>query len=573
MSSLARELSELSVSAFRQESKYELPAPTREAVVREIASHRTAILRLSTHLNSFATPARLPDELLCEIFRYYAVAKTEQPHASPYAFIQITHVCRYWRNVALNFHPFWSQIQIMDDAKYTPCIEEMLIRSKKAPLMVTANIHVSTKSVSLKVFKFVAAQIHRVQSLDLTIPSVNFSGIAKLFGKKNATETLKSLRLVHYRNSRSGTKATSLEFPPCLLPRLEKLDTTDFSLDTIAPFAKTTVRSFIFKDSRTWGSQNHATSVDDLLRVIQKMPLLTTLSILASENLVSQKPKSRSQPIQLNNLESSKLYGFDVDQLTDFMSNVHFPVTTRLAVTTHNQPSSPNRYGAVQIPLHLTSLLVKRMGGDQDDFGFHSASLNSSGSPNLQAWRNDDSEITDSVEPDFRLTLPNTNSTISLLEFFQDFTPLIYVHTLEMKSFEQHDLQSPSFAGFISTLPNLKNLTISSSTQYNVVVLLSAVFTSRKSLSLDTLHLNDITFVQYPPYNDPGAKVVVDADGEYYKKGKFLAAHLARRIEMGNRLAIGKLIVRSCKLLDSNQVEGLRPFVENENLDWDGERC
>ncbi|KAL4248828.1 hypothetical protein ABKN59_004022 [Abortiporus biennis] len=56
------------------ELKHEFLGYMREDVLQEIKHYRRTLIRLSTHLNTFATPSRLPDELLCEIFQYYAAA-------------------------------------------------------------------------------------------------------------------------------------------------------------------------------------------------------------------------------------------------------------------------------------------------------------------------------------------------------------------------------------------------------------------------------------------------------------------------------------------------------------------
>ncbi|KAI0782214.1 hypothetical protein C8Q75DRAFT_895985 [Abortiporus biennis] len=469
------------------ELKHEFLGYMREDVLQEIKHYRRALIRLSIHLNTFATPSRLPDELLC-------IRKMESAPDGPDSRFQGSQMLQT-KSVALNFLPFWSHIKIMDNSKYTPCIEEFLVKSKEAPLHVIAAIHPSSRSVSLKVFKSVVTEeFHRIQSLDLVIPSINFNG--KLFSRKNATKGLKTIHLVHYRNGKE----------------------------------------------------------------------------IADRSI----------------LESLSLSGFDVDQIIDFLRSISFPTTTKLMVTLHDKSSidSIDRRADLtpKTPAHLTSFLLRCKGGntgsDAQLMGFANIRYlsNYGRTPtSLRLWINNPMqpgmgtyiEQLGTPDPDFGIFLRGATMP-SFKTFCRNFTPLVHVHTLQVNcpSRDEQTLNPTSFARILSTLPNVWTLIITDTTEYNVAAILSSAFVSEQILVLETLVLRSVGFGRNRPDDSLDEEILADEDCEQFENKHFLAAHLAKRLELGGK--IGRVVLNKCYHRANRNtciVQELTPLVD---VDWDG---
>lgn len=89
--------------------------------------------------NSSAPIMRIPPEILVKIFVHYQ--NTFFLHWNPEEWIKVTHVCHFFRQVALASPTLWSRIYFRsgDQTKtYLRGLKEYLLRSKQAPLTVFA---------------------------------------------------------------------------------------------------------------------------------------------------------------------------------------------------------------------------------------------------------------------------------------------------------------------------------------------------------------------------------------------------------------------------------------------------
>ncbi len=82
----------------------------------------------------------LPPELLSRIFRFHALEELPRFDlgigCSKLGWIRVTHVCRHWRQVALNDSSLWARITIPEFPPLPKWIPEMLVRSRNAPLVL-----------------------------------------------------------------------------------------------------------------------------------------------------------------------------------------------------------------------------------------------------------------------------------------------------------------------------------------------------------------------------------------------------------------------------------------------------
>lgn len=138
-----------------------------KSVETEVMKHRAAIVRLQIHRNSLLPVAKLPAELLGEIFLSNLFASGVEDFAYPAkldsrpCWIDVSHVSHRWREVALHTPRLWSYVGT-DNPGW---LEASISRSKAVPLHV--RIKRPTTSPLLLGFRDIGAR-NRIQELHLT---------------------------------------------------------------------------------------------------------------------------------------------------------------------------------------------------------------------------------------------------------------------------------------------------------------------------------------------------------------------------------------------------------------------
>jgi hypothetical protein len=123
------------VSAFSNTTDVEA---AYKRIEEEIEALEAAIRAWKGRHNTLSITARLPPEILVTIFKF--VVSNSYPFYPPVkklGWINVTYVCALWRRVALECPSLWTTIPFTHP-RWT---EEMLARSKMAPLTVVTNVH------------------------------------------------------------------------------------------------------------------------------------------------------------------------------------------------------------------------------------------------------------------------------------------------------------------------------------------------------------------------------------------------------------------------------------------------
>lgn len=167
---------------------------------------------------------QLPNELLESIFDIYVTWVYSQDYKDPKCFIAAcTHVCRWWRNVALGSPRLWRYIDIC-----RPRVNQMFfMRSRFAvPLSLVSSfggrlplIWVAPTARS--------ALIDRVREIDVDLQSIDMRRWLSTLGSQ--VPQLTSLRLVSRKLQHAGMGAEDIEAPKMDLPSLRRL-----SLNSVA---------------------------------------------------------------------------------------------------------------------------------------------------------------------------------------------------------------------------------------------------------------------------------------------------------------------------------------------------
>jgi hypothetical protein len=110
----------------------------RQAIVDEIDSLKASIRALQYRQNELAPISRLPFDVLAHIFSLLSIIAWNKL-SGPMSWICVTHVCRRWRETALNHPRRWSHVNLTE---LTPAgMVEILARAKMVPLYLDAKTY------------------------------------------------------------------------------------------------------------------------------------------------------------------------------------------------------------------------------------------------------------------------------------------------------------------------------------------------------------------------------------------------------------------------------------------------
>lgn len=123
------------------------------------------ILELALHglrkqRNTAALIAQLPPEVLSHVFEFVAADNQPQSPKQRHQWKYISHVCSYWRQVALDCTALWLHIHFNTPQWW---VKDMLTRSKKAPLTFEVICENDYKDLSL-----IWAHIPRIRHLSIS---------------------------------------------------------------------------------------------------------------------------------------------------------------------------------------------------------------------------------------------------------------------------------------------------------------------------------------------------------------------------------------------------------------------
>ena len=321
----------------------DIVANTRKQLESEVAKHVDAITDLKGRINAMAPISKLPPELLSAIFTDVATHRsTGEPLRSrsgtasaipPYRWITLTHVCHSWRIIALNTPRLWSRIFLTrHDAT---C--EVLARSKKAPLWVTANLSYldEPRRVLLDV---IMKESSRLKELSVTGPT---RLLENLYPRWTGQATLlESLSLSDDTVFDSVSMPLFVEYPsfPMVFqgttPNLRHLNVRHVAIGWDNPLFCSTLTSL------TVLSRFHSTprlgNFGQLLQALGNMSRLESLELDEAIPHVDEDPASAfTTPLQRVTLPNLRQLCISSDAVncTHFLSFVTLPPTARLLIT------------------------------------------------------------------------------------------------------------------------------------------------------------------------------------------------------------------------------------------------
>ncbi|KAF5357617.1 hypothetical protein D9758_007490 [Tetrapyrgos nigripes] len=283
-----------------------------------------------TYRNSLALINQLPPEILSQIFLFCASSTSFSTPLRPsrWSFIAVSHVCQYWRNVALGCPALWSYI----DSSNPDCILEMLKRSGTCPL----TFRISVGKVQAHHMKWIQegratavalGHIYRVREFTLYASPIGtvISHTGNL-GLAQAVPLLEVLRLeavVDNRFVHDPVKLSS-RFLDGDAPRLKHLELRNFLLPWDSRLLKgLTVLKLSLNDPRD------APTSHQVRTVLARMPGLKVLELDGLGVLPPPATTSNIKVVQLSHLRSVTLRGSSA-RCANLLSHISFPVTTNM---------------------------------------------------------------------------------------------------------------------------------------------------------------------------------------------------------------------------------------------------
>lgn len=336
----------------------------RKALEDQIDVHARAIIDIKTRLNTMTPVARLPPELLSTIFTLLSAESYEATNANPLYttdgyhrqyWIRVAHVCRHWRAIALATPRFWSYIVVTTKR----AADELLARSKKAPLHVVASVP-SYEDDRRKAVQDVMAEFSRIRALQLSGTS---QAICELFSKITAPAPMLEYIKLSERSSYYSIHATTvpLALRAEYVPRLRNVEIYDLPFAWDHPVFSSTLTSLTVCGRANMETRPFIGSFETFLSTLEKM---TELQKLVLDHAVPKVPSGLpSRKIPLMRLSSLRLCAGDAEcrYLLDHLilaPNVRFhisiiggvlgPANLFLALQSHLAPSAPMQTACIE---------------------------------------------------------------------------------------------------------------------------------------------------------------------------------------------------------------------------------
>ncbi|TCD67466.1 hypothetical protein EIP91_012327 [Steccherinum ochraceum] len=218
---------------------------------------------------------QLPPEILRDVFVRYVTEETTEDNrgwSSPsYAWLKITWVCRFWREVALEVPQIWSTIYVRQRTT-VEMVRAYLERARNVPLQVTIT---RRGSASADLLEALLPDIGRSRSLSLDMPFEKLELLGGSFPSRAPALQLLRLQAPHaYRSSNSRLLPSS--FFKCATPVLEELVVARYRL----PWSKNLLPPSLVRLSIHSNSSMHSSSIPEIVDCITSLPVLQELNLI-----------------------------------------------------------------------------------------------------------------------------------------------------------------------------------------------------------------------------------------------------------------------------------------------------
>ncbi|KAI0630510.1 hypothetical protein C8Q77DRAFT_1133456 [Trametes polyzona] len=546
---LASQASRISRSDFSQN----LEGHSRQALEEKVRSHEWAIIELKSTINRMSPTACLPPEILSEIFVLIATDHYEwrkENHygsAHAYKWIALTHVCRHWRDVALNTPRLWSRVVLTRPEVF----REILPRSKKASLWVSASLpHADERR--LYALEALMKESSRLRELNLTAPARFVQVISSQW--KHPADNLESI-ILHAEAGQfepdyliPSTRLSS-EFFSGQTPKLRHLEIHRIPADWTSPLFCPSLRTL--RIHLRYDLNPQPGEFPKLLQALEAMPMLETLQLNEAiprlPDDITQLP-DLGRRVSLPHLRKIDMFS-DAIECANLLRHLSLPQGVRVIANGRTERGAED----------LVRIFGEYLSHSPPPLTAQLAPMYSS-QVYVKLWRSD-------VHCNDYISFPGP---IADAEISLDAFP--HCHALEalvlhstffskIQRFEIHSfLKTWNWKALFERMPELRTLFVSAQPENSFLPALSAVRNGDGdepgTLPLPHLHTVELN----------GARFGCSHSNHESRFLEELLSWLILRCNYG--VPVSKLVLRDCINADEDEVERLREVVPE--VDWDG---
>ena len=322
----------------------------RRAIDEEINSLEETTRALKSRQNELASISRLPPETLAAIFAFHSLStwrgetdkNTYRNKTGKYAWyndtgnsmawVYVAHVCRLWRETALNHPRFWSHINL---TKLTPVgMAEVLARAKTVPLHMEADVTKWSSEQMIAFGKQLETHISHTRHL-----SISGGHLPTLLEKIVSSAPIFQFLSLSTNSPQSDLPDSPQAIIPDNLfnrtgPSLTYLELESCDIIWMSPFLKG------LRSLQTLKLSNGARpKLEDWLDALNGSPQLEELSLQSATPLAPPTGSLMSEPLRFATLPSlARLYISDSSKECALgIAHLELPALTRLHVDVKSQ--------------------------------------------------------------------------------------------------------------------------------------------------------------------------------------------------------------------------------------------
>ncbi|KAI0640808.1 hypothetical protein C8Q79DRAFT_1122855 [Trametes meyenii] len=533
----------------------------RKSLLAEIETHLDAILRLKGRINDMSPTIHLPPEILSEIFTLIAVDNYNarrwyhcgSSHA--YKWIALAHVCRAWRDIALNTPRLWSRVVITrPDAAMSA-----LARSKKAPLWLTA-VLVHPEDFHATILRdTILSESSRLKELSVRGPPrllqmLSAGWTAPATALEKLTLSTDFLQCGHSYVLPGQPAPLSAKIFSGEVPHLQHLEIHRIAIDWCNPLFCPSLRSLEVESPYDIPVSMKDGEFRDLLVSLERMESLENLylnkaipclRILDSDHAPTSPAGTAGRPIALPSLRRLDLHA-DATECAGLLRHLSLPINVQMVINGRNERGADD----------LVRVFSDQLGPSTP---LNAASLAPSGPTQVcvKGWRSPvDIRDSNAPRPDVQLHVealsPFSRSLQTLVTESTFFTQLHYFEI-------QCASRNWSWSALFGRMPELQILSVIGHPEYGFLPALSAVRDDDDRnagiVPLPYLHTLEFDNLRFGcPHSDH--------ESQYLEK---LIDYLVMRCNHG--VPISRLVLRSCVNATEGDVTRLRDIVPE--VQWD----